>query len=80
MSKLVGSMLFTAAIAAGHEFTKFETYGDFADNAIHVRLSNHEKAVHFTVPAHLFDPVEYAKVKWPEWFAKRGQMDLFKQE
>jgi hypothetical protein len=27
--------------------------------------------VQFNIPAYLFDPVEYAKAKWPEWFTKQ---------
>jgi hypothetical protein len=84
MSKLVGSMLLTAARAAGHsELVSYAVGLDIATDEILVRLDtvNRDKSVNFRVPAHLFDPVEYAQAEWPEWFVKavpmKGQMDLF---
>jgi hypothetical protein len=83
VSKIVGSMLLSAARVAGHhELISFTTDYDMYTNEILVRLDTHnrEKSVCFRIPAHLFDPVEYAQANWPEWFAKKGQMDLFNQE
>jgi hypothetical protein len=83
MSKIVGSMLLSVAVTAGHsELISFETGYDIVKDDILVRLdaANRKMSVNFRIPAHLFDPVEYAIAKWPEWFAKRSQMDLFNQE
>jgi hypothetical protein len=84
MSKIIGSMLLTAATAAGHhELCSFATDYDTYTDEVLVRLDtvNREKSVNFRIPNYLFDPVEYARAKWPDWFVKaapmKGQMDLF---
>jgi hypothetical protein len=87
VSGLVGMLLHTALLKAGHEACdSYDTRYDTASNDIVVRFHYGTKSggkyVCFSVPAHLFDPVEYAQAKWPEWFVKCGpvQLDLFKQE
>ena len=82
MSKLVGMMLHNALHEAGHDdfHTVYTGYNLYKDE-IMVRFdrgsADKRECVNFAVPNHLFDPVAYAKNKWPEWFGKRGQLDLF---
>lgn len=88
MSRIVGILLHTALTAAGHpEWDRFDTWHDFASDMIVVTFHHGQapdgKYVTFSIPNTLFDPVEYARAKWPKWFvAKREprQLDLFKQE
>jgi hypothetical protein len=80
-------MLHNALLDAGHnEWHTVYTSYDLTENEILVRfdagMKPDGKCVNFKIPAHLFDPVEYARAKWPEWFVKREpeQLDLFNQE
>jgi hypothetical protein len=79
-------LLHTALLMAGHdEWVGYGTWYDIALDEIVVRFHTRQldmKLLQFRIPAHLFDPVEFAKEKWPEWFVRRGpvQLDLFKQE
>jgi hypothetical protein len=84
----VGMMLHNALLVAGHnEWHTVRTSYDLMHDEILVRfdagMKPDGKCVNFNIPAHVPDPVEYARAKWPEWFvAKREpeQLDLFKQE
>jgi hypothetical protein len=78
-------MLHTALTAAGHsEYDEVRTSYDVNTDEVWVRFTaGTTKIVQFNIPAHLTDPVEYARARWPEWFVARRepeQLDLFKQE
>jgi len=79
MSRLVGMLLHTALTAAGHaEFVRWETSFDYLADRILVRFDTEDrvKCVDFRIPNHIFDPVEYAKAEWPEWFTPKGQLEF----
>jgi hypothetical protein len=81
VSGLVGMLLHTALIAAGHnEWHTVTTDYDMMRDEILVRFDAGTKPdgklVQFNIPAYLFDPVEYAKAKWPEWFTPKGQLEF----
>ena len=84
MSMVVGMLLHAALHEAGHtEYDKVRTVYDISMDEVEVCfISGTTKLVTFNIPAHLTDPVEFAKEKWPEWFVRRGpvQLDLFNQE
>jgi hypothetical protein len=83
MSKIVGALLLTATHIAGHrEVVGVRTDYDILADEILVRFdTDDKKSVLFRIPNHLFDPVEHAQAKWPEWFVRRPppgtQLDLF---
>jgi hypothetical protein len=73
MSELVGFILLRGVRAAGYEeFTSVKTNYDIARDEIAVRLDNSDgkRSVNFRIPNHLFDPLEYAREKWPDWFVR----------
>jgi hypothetical protein len=87
MSCIVGMLLHNALLDAGHhKWNTVRTDTDWLSDTIKVRFDSGPDgtSLFFTVPNHLFDPVEYAQEKWPEWFVKPDpagtQLDLFNQE
>jgi hypothetical protein len=78
MSMLVGMLLHNALLNAGHdEWHTVRTETNWLSDEILVRFSAGRapdgKNVGFRVPNHLFDPVEYAQEKWPDWFVKKQE-------
>jgi hypothetical protein len=77
VSKIVGMLLHTALLKAGHdEWHTVTTQFDMMRDDILVRFDSGTKPdgklVQFNIPAHLFDPVEYAQAKWPKWFVDKS--------
>jgi hypothetical protein len=75
-------MLHTALTAAGHsEYDEVRTSYDINMDEVWVRFESGTKPdgklVQFRIPASLFDPVEfdpveYARAKWPHWFVDKS--------
>jgi hypothetical protein len=79
MSRSVGALLHTALTTTGHaDFDRFEVCEGVSKDDIVVRFYKGESrdildCLQFRIPNYVFDPVEYAQVKWPEWFNPKGE-------
>lgn len=76
---VIALRLQAALTVAGHsDFHKWATRYDVVNDNIIVRFDADDRSVCFTMPAETVDPVAYAQAKWPEWFVKQEEEQLWR--